>query len=92
METGTIEAKVRSVFAETLCNDEWLTMPGNSTLEQAGVESLEQMEVIIALEVAFGLELPDTEALENVTSVEGAGAFVCQKLGERGARAVSEAA
>lgn len=65
--TDTIEEKVISILSETLGEtDSAITI--DSTPEDLGLDSLDEIECIIALELEFDLEIDDYDA-ERLKSV-----------------------
>jgi acyl carrier protein len=68
MADNTIEEKVKKIIVEQLpVNPEPVT-PDAKFVEDLGADSLDNVELIMALEEEFGLEVPDEEA-EKLQSV-----------------------
>ena len=67
----TIEAKVKKIVAEQLGVDPSQVTPEASFIEDLGADSLDTVELVMALEEEFGQEIPDEEAekLEAVGDV-----------------------
>ena len=64
---STLE-KVRKVVIEQLSVDEALVTPEASFTGDLGADSLDTVELVMAFEEEFGLEIPDEEA-EKIQSV-----------------------
>ncbi len=68
MATGVRE-KVKQIIVEQLGVDEAEVTDTASFVDDLGADSLDQVELIMTLEEAFGIEVPDEEA-EKLTSVK----------------------
>jgi acyl carrier protein len=68
MAATSIEAKVRSIIAEQLGVGEDEIKPESSFIEDLGADSLDIVELVMAMEEEFEVEIPDEEA-ENIKSV-----------------------
>ncbi|MBL8910034.1 MAG: acyl carrier protein [Archangium sp.] len=67
--TGTnIEAKVKSIIADQLGVSEDEIKMESSFIEDLGADSLDIVELVMAMEEEFEIEIPDEEA-ENIKSV-----------------------
>jgi acyl carrier protein len=66
-----IEAKVKKVVADKLGIDEATIKDDASFIEDLGADSLDTVELVMALEEEFGCEIPDEEA-EKITTVQKA--------------------
>ena len=73
-----IADKVKSIVVEQLGVAEDQVTPEAKFVEDLGADSLDQVELVMALEEAFGAEIPDEEA-EKLTTVGDAIAFVESK-------------
>mmetsp|Transcript_48697 Transcript_48697/g.103921 ORF Transcript_48697/g.103921 Transcript_48697/m.103921 type:complete len:125 (-) Transcript_48697:660-1034(-) len=62
-----VEDKVKSIIAEQLGVDIASVTPEASFTEDLGADSLDAVELIMAIEEAFDIEIPDEEA-ESMTS------------------------
>ncbi|MBR2404249.1 MAG: acyl carrier protein [Clostridia bacterium] len=60
--------KVRDIVADQLGIDIDTITPDSSFIEELGADSLDVVELIMALETEFDLEIPEDEA-ENVSTV-----------------------
>jgi acyl carrier protein len=68
MATSTIEAKVKSIIADQLGVGEDEIKPESSFIEDLGADSLDIVELVMAMEEEFEVEIPDEEA-ENIKTV-----------------------
>ncbi len=66
-----IEAKVKKVVADKLGIDEATIKDDASFIEDLGADSLDTVELVMALEEEFGCEIPDEDA-EKITTVQKA--------------------
>ena len=62
-----IEDKVKGIIAEQLGVELDTVVPGASFTEDLGADSLDAVELIMAIEEAFDIEIPDEEA-ESMTT------------------------
>ena len=60
--------KVRDIIVEQLGVDASAVKPDTAFIDDLGADSLDVVELIMALEEAFDMEIPDTEA-ENIITV-----------------------
>jgi len=65
------EEKVIDIIVEQLSVDRDKVVPGASFVDDLGADSLDLVELIMAMEEAFGIEIPD-EVAEKITSVQHA--------------------
>ena len=68
MATTNIEAKVKSIIADQLGVGEDENKPESSFIEDLGADSLDIVELVMAMEEEFEVEIPDEEA-ENIKTV-----------------------
>jgi len=78
MEKSEIEAKVKEVVAEQLNVDASKVVPEASFIDDLGADSLDTVELVMALEEKFGLEIPDEEA-EKIKTVGIAIDYIADK-------------
>ena len=62
---STIEDRVKKVVADQLGCESTLVVPEASFVEDLGADSLDTVELVMALEEEFDAEIPDDEA-ENI--------------------------
>jgi acyl carrier protein len=63
-----VEEKVKSIIAEQLGVKQEEIKPESSFIDDLGADSLDTVELVMALEEEFGIEIPDEDA-EKMTSV-----------------------
>lgn len=66
-----VEAKVKGIVAEQLGVDEAEVNNNSSFIDDLGADSLDTVELVMALEEAFETEIPDEDA-EKITTVQAA--------------------
>ncbi|HNX71212.1 acyl carrier protein [Rivihabitans pingtungensis] len=66
-----IEARVKKIVAEQLGVNEAEVKNESSFVDDLGADSLDTVELVMALEEEFGCEIPDEEA-EKITTVQQA--------------------
>ncbi|MGB1310101.1 MAG: acyl carrier protein [Leucothrix sp.] len=64
-----IEKRVKDVVVEQLGVDESEVVNAASFVDDLGADSLDTVELVMALEEEFGTEIPDEEA-EKITTVQ----------------------
>ncbi len=67
----TIEERVKKIIAEQLGVNEGEITNESSFVDDLGADSLDTVELVMALEEEFGTEIPDEEA-EKITTVQQA--------------------
>ena len=68
MATSAIESKVKSIIADQLGVGEDEIKAESSFIEDLGADSLDIVELVMAMEEEFEVEIPDEEA-ENIKTV-----------------------
>ena len=63
--------KVKSIIVEQLGVDEEEVTPDASFVDDLGADSLDTVELVMAFEEEFGIEIPDEDA-EKIRSVQDA--------------------
>ena len=63
-----IEPKIKSIIADQLGVGEDEIKPESSFIEDLGADSLDIVELVMAMEEEFAVEIPDEEA-ENIKTV-----------------------
>lgn len=67
--------KVKSIIVEQLGVDEEEVTPDASFVDDLGADSLDQVELIMAFEEEFGIEIPDEDA-EKISRVKEAVEYI----------------
>jgi acyl carrier protein len=67
----SIQDDVKSIIVEQLGVDEAEVAPNASFVDDLGADSLDTVELVMAFEEKFGIEIPDEEA-EKIRSVQDA--------------------
>lgn len=73
-----IFGKVKKIVAEQLGVDEEQVKPDASFANDLGADSLDTVELVMALEEEFEIEIPD-EAAEGIGTVQAAVDFIKEK-------------
>ncbi len=68
---SSVEDKVKQIIVEQLGVDESEVTPTASFIDDLGADSLDTVELVMALEEGFGIEIPDEDA-EKITTVKDA--------------------
>jgi acyl carrier protein len=68
---AAIEDKVRQIIKDQLDAEDSTITPGASFVDDLGADSLDRVELIMAFEEAFDLEIPDDKA-ESIKTVQDA--------------------
>ncbi|MCF4968750.1 acyl carrier protein [Nostoc sp. CMAA1605] len=77
-QTETFE-KVKAIVAEQLSVEEEKITPQASFANDLGADSLDTVELVMALEEEFDIEIPD-EAAEKITTVQEAVDYINSKV------------
>lgn len=70
-----IQKKVIAIIAEQLAKPEDSITEGSNFVDDLGADSLDTVEIIMAIEEAFGLEIPESEQ-EKIHTVGDAIAYI----------------
>ena len=76
---SSIEERVKKIVAEQLGVKEEEVQAEASFVEDLGADSLDTVELVMALEEEFEIEIPDEEA-EKITTVKLAIDYITQNL------------
>jgi len=68
---ASVDEKVKQIIVEQLGVDEAQVDPGASFVDDLGADSLDIVELVMAFEEAFGIDIPDEDA-EKITTVKQA--------------------
>ena len=79
-----IEDKVKQIIIEQLSVEDSEVTPKASFIDDLGADSLDRVELIMAFEEAFDLEIPDEQA-ENIKTVQDAVDYI-----EKNSKAVKQ--
>jgi len=72
---SSVEDKVKTIIVEQLGVDEGEVTPTASFIDDLGADSLDIVELVMALEEGFGIEIPDEDA-EKITRVKEAVEYI----------------
>jgi acyl carrier protein len=72
-----VEAKMIDIIVEQLSVDREKVVPGASFVDDLGADSLDLVELIMAMEEEFDIEIPDEEA-EKILTVQNAIDYVAK--------------
>lgn len=67
--------KVKEIVIEQLGADAEKVVAAASFIDDLGADSLDTVELVMAFEEEFGIEIPD-DAAENITTVQDAVSFI----------------
>lgn len=82
-ETESIETRVRKIVADQLDVEYAQTTPDASFVDDLGADSLDTVELVMAFEEEFGIEIRDEDA-QSITKVGEAVSHIQQHLEEQG--------
>lgn len=74
---ASIEERVKQIIVEQLGVDEAEVTPAASFVDDLGADSLDTVELVMAFEEAFEIEIPDEDA-EKIRTVQDAIAYIDQ--------------
>ena len=74
----SVSEKVKSIIVEQLGVKPDQVLPSASFVNDLGADSLDTVELVMALEEEFGIEIPDEEA-EKILTVEDAVKYIEKK-------------
>ena len=70
-----IADKVKKIVVEHLGVEEAKVLPDASFIDDLGADSLDQVELVMAFEEAFSVEIPE-DAAEKITTVKDAISYI----------------
>ena len=80
MSQADIFGKVKKIIIEQLSvEDQSKVIPGASFVEDLGADSLDTVELVMALEEEFDIEIPD-EAAEKITTVQAVVDYISDNI------------
>lgn len=79
MEREELLKKIRAIVADKLSISEDQVTEEASFIEDLGADSLDQVELVMALEDEFGLDIPDEEA-EKLATVGKAMDYILSRI------------
>lgn len=71
----SVEERVTQIIVDQLGVEQAEVTPGASFVDDLGADSLDRVELIMAIEEAFDLEIPDEKA-EKITTVQDAVTYI----------------
>ena len=77
-----VEAKVQGIIAEQLGVDEKEVTESASFIDDLGADSLDTVELVMAFEEEFDIEISDEDA-EEITTVADAIRYITEKTSEK---------
>lgn len=75
-----VDEKVKEIISKQLGVDQSEVTPDASFVEDLGADSLDTVELVMAFEEAFNIEIPDEDA-EKIAKVKDAIDYIKNKLG-----------
>ena len=78
----SVEEKVKSIIVEQLGVDSNEGTPEASFVDDLGADSLDTVELVMAFEEAFNIEIPDEEA-EKISNVREAVEYIQNNVGDQ---------
>jgi acyl carrier protein len=75
-----VEEKVKEIISKQLGLNASEVTPEASFVEDLGADSLDTVELVMAFEEAFNIEIPDEDA-EKITKVKDAIEYIKNKVG-----------
>jgi len=73
----SVDERVKQIIVEQLGVDEGEVTPGASFVDDLGADSLDTVELVMAFEEAFDIEIPDEDA-EKIRTVQDATSYIEQ--------------
>ena len=76
-ENKEIFDKVKKIIVDHLGSEESKVVEAASFIDDLGADSLDQVELVMAFEEEFGIEIPD-DAAEHITTVGSAVKYISE--------------
>jgi acyl carrier protein len=77
--TLSVEEKVKKIVGEQLGVDEEEITPNASFVEDLGADSLDTVELVMAFEEEFSIEIPDDDA-EKIITVQNSVDYIKERM------------
>src|ERR1700739_1136148 len=74
---ASVDERVKQIIVEQLGVDEGEVTPNASFVDDLGADSLDTVELVMAFEEAFSIEIPDEDA-EKIATVKDAIAYIAK--------------
>jgi len=74
-----LDEKVKKIIVEQLGVDDEDVTPEASFVDDLGADSLDTVELVMAFEEAFGIEIPDTDA-EKMATVQNVVDYIKERV------------
>jgi acyl carrier protein len=75
----TLEERVQNLIAESLGVNATEVVPAAAFIDDLGADSLDIVELVMAIEKEFGIEIPDDDA-EKISTVKDAIDYISVRL------------
>jgi acyl carrier protein len=72
---ASVEERLKQIVVNQLGVEENAVVPGAKFIEDLGADSLDIVELVMAMEEAFGIDIPEVEA-ENIRTVDEAISYI----------------
>ncbi len=73
--SAAVEERVKKIIIDQLGVDEAEVTPEAKFIDDLGADSLDTVELVMALEEEFGIEIPDEDA-EKIVTVKDASTYI----------------
>lgn len=75
----SVEERIKKIIVDRLSVDDEEVTPNASFIDDLGADSLDIVELVMAFEEAFKIQIPDEDA-EKITSVQQAVSYIEKRL------------
>ena len=75
-----INDRVKKIISEQLGVEEEKVTPEANFVEDLGADSLDTVELVMALEEEFGIEIPDEDADRKIATVQNAIDYISERV------------